>query len=67
MKFTRTSIVSGITRSLDLNVTPAQLARIDAGELIQNVLPHLSDDDREFILTGITAEEWDDLYKEEDE
>jgi hypothetical protein len=32
------------------------------GELIQNAMPHLSADDREFVKTGITGEEWDQLF-----
>jgi hypothetical protein len=31
---------------------------------IQDFLPNLDDDDREFILTGITPDEWDNLFKE---
>lgn len=66
MEITRTSIASGITRTRELDVTPEQLLRIDYGERIQNVLHHLSDDDREFILTGMTQEEWDATFNEED-
>ena len=40
-----------------LPITVEELVRWESGELIQNVWPHLSDDDREFILTGIT--DWD--------
>jgi hypothetical protein len=29
------------------------------GSPIQNILPYLTDDDREFLMTGITKEEWD--------
>lgn len=66
MKITRTSMVSGKTRTKDLNCTQEQLDRISRGELIQNVLLHLTSSEREFILTGITDEEWDELYPEED-
>lgn len=67
MPITRTSVASGITRTIEMDVTPEQLARIEGTEHIQHVLPHLSADEREFILTGITGEEWDELFKEEDE
>ena len=30
--------------------------------LVQNAFPDLSADDREFILTGITPEEWDQIF-----
>lgn len=59
MNITRRSHLTGIQRTRDLPVTGEQLIRLDEGEAIQAVLPHLSPDDREFILTGITTEEWD--------
>jgi hypothetical protein len=64
---TRQSMVSGKTRTKKLVATAEQWAALDKGALIQNALPHLSLDDREFILTGITGEEWDDAFPEEDE
>lgn len=64
MKITRTSIYSGKRRTLDLNVTQQQVDRLKT-EHIQDVLPHLSDDDREFILTGVTKYEWDKMFEEE--
>ena len=65
MNITRTSLYSRITRTLDLPVTEAQLDAWASGELIQNAFPNLSPDDREFLKTGITAEEWEQLYKED--
>jgi hypothetical protein len=38
-----------------------------AGNLIQNAFPFLDADQREFLLTGMTAEEWDDMAGEEDD
>jgi hypothetical protein len=35
-----------------------QISRWRTGELIQDAMPNLSADDREFIKTGITPEEW---------
>jgi len=34
--------------------------------LIQNAFPNLTDDQREFILTGSTKEEWDNAFGEEE-
>jgi hypothetical protein len=34
------------------------------GGLIQNLLPYLSADDREFLMTGILPNEWEELFKE---
>lgn len=60
MIITRKSIISGIERTKEINVTEEELSRITNGEHIQNVVPHLSPSDREFIMTGITDQEWED-------
>lgn len=63
MKFVRTSKVSGITRTMDLDVTEEQLALFEAGQTyIQDCFPNLTADEREFIKTGLMAEEWDTLF-----
>jgi hypothetical protein len=63
MKIVRTSQVSGITRSVDLDVTEEQMALFEGGRVaIQDCFPNLSADDREFIKTGITADEWENLF-----
>jgi hypothetical protein len=67
MQITRTSSVSGKTRTLDLPVTQAQIDAWHLGATIQQAMPNLSDDQREFILTGITAEEWDATFPEDEE
>ena len=68
MNVTRTSIKSGITRTINLDVYPHELARWEAGELIQVAMPRLDADGREFNKTGITAEEWEEIFPpEEDE
>jgi hypothetical protein len=62
MQITRTSIFSGITRTQEIQVTQEQLGAWEAGKLIQHAMPHLSADEREFIMTGVTAEEWDSVF-----
>ena len=58
MKIKRTSQVTGITRTRDIDVTKEQLVRWEAGALIQDVMGHLSVQDREYLITGITDDEW---------
>jgi len=67
MEITRKSLLSGITRTRELPITAEQWARFEAGDHIQKALAHLSESDREFILTGSTDEEWDDEFGEDDE
>ena len=62
MKITRTSALTGTERTREIDPTPAQLAAWDAGALIQDAAPHLSDADREFVMTGITAKEWTAVF-----
>jgi hypothetical protein len=64
MKVTRTSVLSGITRTRELDVTPEQLKAWEDGALIQNVMRHLNHNDREFIMTGATSDEWNKNLQE---
>ena len=58
MKITKTSMFSGKVHTVDLPITQEELDRWEGGELIQVVFPHLSPDQREFIMTGTTDAEW---------
>ena len=58
MKFTRTSTLTGITRTLDLNVSEVEVRAWVDGALIQRAMPNLNAEEREFIMTGVTPEEW---------
>ena len=62
MLITRTSPFTGTTISMNIDVTQAQLDAWESGTLIQDAMPNLSADEREFIKTGITAEEWEELF-----
>ena len=59
----RTSMFTDIQHERDLPITQQQLERWGGGELIQNVFPHLSASDREYIMTGVTKEEWDEEFR----
>jgi hypothetical protein len=65
MMITRRSVLTGIVRTKDLPVTEEQMAAWNKGAFIQDAMPQLSAGDREFILTGITNEEWDDEFRED--
>lgn len=58
----RVSVLSNEVNHLELDITPSQLEEINGalsrGRLIQDIVPHLSRDEREFLITGITSEEW---------
>ena len=65
MLITRTSIFSGKTRTKEINVNQSQIDKWVAGMLIQDAMPNVSVDEREFIMTGSTPEEWDSTFNEE--
>jgi len=69
MLITRTSQWSGKTHTLDLDVTQEQMERFENRiankEYVQTIFPHLSKAEREFILTGVTDEEWDTAFPKE--
>ena len=63
MEIVRQSQLSGAISVMEIDITEEQLARVENRranqELIQNIVPHLPKDEREFLITGITPEEWD--------
>lgn len=59
MLLSRVSILTGEFHERELDITEAQLnAYENFGVLVQDAFPNLSTADREFIVSGITAEEW---------
>lgn len=64
---TRVSMVSNIERTLWLPmITPEQHLLFENGKHIQEVLTNYTDAEREFLMTGITDEEWDETFNDED-
>ena len=55
----------GEFREREIDVTEEQLRNWAEGALIQDAMPHLFADDREFIMTGMTQEDWEALGEEE--
>lgn len=66
MQITKTSVLTGKTHTREIPVTQEQIDQWRAGVLIQNAMPTLSADDREFIQSGATPEEWDAAFGKED-
>lgn len=63
MQITRKSVISGIQRTMEIPVNPEDFMAWQAGYgNIQDLMPYLSRDDREFILSGITAGEWEAAF-----
>lgn len=66
MLIKRKSVISGIERTRNIPVDPEDFAMWQKGYgSIQDLMPYLNDNDREFILSGITADEWDSMFSEQ--
>lgn len=59
MKISRRSPLTGITTTLDLPISESEWSAYLKGALIQEALPRLSDDEREFILSGLLPGEFE--------
>lgn len=55
----RRSELTGVTRSMEIDVCAQQIKEWEQGKLIQDAMPNLTPSEREFIMTGTTDEEWE--------
>jgi len=69
LEVTKKSILSGKTNTMTLDITQEHLDMYEqvGGLLIQAVFPNLSAGEREFLISGITPEEWNNTFGEEDD
>ena len=65
MLITKKSIFSGEWNTMDIPVTQSQIDDWANGALIKDAMPNVSVDDREFLMTGVTPEEWTDTFGSE--
>lgn len=50
------------TRSRTVVIPLLAWQAMEGGELIQNALPNISSDDREFLISGMSPEGWEKLF-----
>jgi len=62
MQITKQSAFTNKLHTREVPVTYEQLNKWNNGELIQDAMPNLSKEDREFLLTGVTPEEWKNVF-----
>lgn len=63
MKITKISPFTGKENTIEIpGLTEQMLNDWKGGMLIQNAMPGISAEHREFLMTGITPEEWNDLF-----
>lgn len=64
MLVNKRSMISGKWHVMELPVTKDQIRLWMNGEFIQNAMPNLDDEQREFLMTGITPDEWNANFGE---
>lgn len=62
---TRVCPFTGAIHHRDMDIDQSQYDAWEMGMLIQEAMPHLSPEDREYIMTGITPEAWDEYLGED--
>lgn len=62
----RRSPLTGVERSVDLPITASVWESYCRGAMVQHAFPGLTAGEREFVKTGITGEEWNWLFGEEE-
>lgn len=67
MIITKISPLTGKSNDMDLDITEEQLQRWKSGELIQRVMPRLTSDEREFLISGLLPVEFEQLFPESEE
>jgi hypothetical protein len=67
MQIKRRSSLTGEVNTKEINVTSAQIAAWEGGELAQNAFPDASPSEREFIMTGCTESDWTAMFGEEED
>lgn len=64
----KVSPVSGKINEMELPLTESEYQKgvrlRESGELIQNAFPTLNADQREFLITGMSPQEWDKTFGE---
>lgn len=63
MRIQRTSIISGNTYEMDIDITQEQLDQWQSGVLIQNAMPNISATEREFLISGMSLEEQKEFFE----
>ena len=61
------SAFTGVKHAMPLEITEAQVYDWVNGASIQDAMPNLSAEGREFLMTGITQLEWESLFSETEE
>jgi len=61
-----TKLCSVTQENFEVSVNTADYEEWKSGAYIQDVFPEMSREEREFLISGTTPKEWDDMFSEEE-
>lgn len=67
IEVTKISPITGRSLTRMMDITQDQWFMWQHGELIQRAMPHLSADDREWLMSGCTPEDWEEMFSGQEE
>lgn len=67
MLIERQSPYNQVINRLEIDITEEQLQEWKDGTLIQDAMPNITAGEREFILTGMTSEDWLAIFGPEEQ
>lgn len=65
MLIRKQSVITGDVHEIELDVTQAELDRHLDGELAHKIWPQMTPPDREFLISGVTPQEWNEAFRSE--
>lgn len=63
MKIKKKSILDGKEYVMELNVTMDEIVAYNSGVHVQHAFPNLKAEEREFIISGIKPNVWEETFK----
>lgn len=67
MQYTKKSQLTGVEHTMEIGATEEQISNWEQGMVIQRAMPNIPPEQREFLMTGITPQEWDMYVGPDDE
>lgn len=71
MKLTRTCMICNKPHERDIDLQESEILRIkhrrELGLMIQDIVPHLTADDREFLISGAHPACWETLSEQDED
>jgi hypothetical protein len=65
MQITRRCPFTGAINTLEINVLQEEIDDWSSGTVAQRAMPSLTPDEREFIMTGIMPDVWEDTFNDD--